>query len=519
MALKLGTWSASSEHDFRLGDAKVSAFAAPTKGSTNRGNVTVTFTLQSFVVTAASITLKYSKDGQTFSNATVASGAVTALTVSETGTSHTVVWDSVTDLGDNNKWESVHVGIEVDDASAGGGSDDRVFKSDYFTVDNLPTVSSILEPPTGEFQKSLVKNIEFSIPATDPGSGVSWPVIRADMLVESGVTPAFNSAELVYADSNVGTNHLFFDHQVNVPTTKPIAGYYVQGVTVSGSTVKAYNTMTDFFTGSTLPTTITNASVIVIPRNDRRCFVTAFSNTSVTLDESASGSDPDGLVDLFILDDSTVDFFVKSGVSVTSTTFATTTFASLGNDDFGNDITDTFAAAPRIMLVDEADRMTILGPITTTGVDLKKSSTGGSSNATVTLFILKTNADIYQDVDESVTSSTLTQILMDSLTDSTALPEYIGGAIVFPTPKDDRHAYIDAIYGDQFKAAKSSTGTATDGKVDWCIWQKTAAAAFWVPLSPTGLPSGFEGLRARYRPQSGDFKEGLWAIQSNFGNT
>ncbi len=512
MALNLGPWSPTNTHDYRLGNAKVSAISAPTKGSTQRGTaITITFTLQSYVVTACSVQIKYSTDGVTWNNATI-TGAVTGLTVSEAGTSHTKTWNSVTDLGSNNSWANVQIGITCDDASGGGGADDRLAKSDYFIVDNLPVAPSVLEPPDGEFQKDLLQNIEFSISSSDPGSDKLYPQIRADM------TTSFNSSKLVTKNSQDGITHLRFDHQVTPPTLKPIPGYYVQGVSVAGSTVVTYNTKTDLFTGATLPTTITNARVIVIPRNDRRVFITAVGNTSVTLDKSLAGGVANGLVDLFILSDPTLDFFVKSGVSVTSTSFAATTFASLGNDDFGQDITDTFGSAPRILVVDQADRMVILGTITTTEVNLRKSLAGGTNNGICTLFILKTNADIYQDTDEAVTSTTLTARLYTSLNDGGALPAYVPGAIVLPVPKDDRHVYVDEIVGDQAKIAKGFAGAVANGLVDWNIWTKTDASAFWVPMSPNGIPETYEGGRARYRPQSGEFNEGIWYRQVAFGN-
>ena len=81
MSLTLGTYSDPIQRDIRLSDAKVTAISAPTAGSTQRGTaITITFTVQSYEVATCSITVKYSTDGETFSNATI-TGTVAALPI------------------------------------------------------------------------------------------------------------------------------------------------------------------------------------------------------------------------------------------------------------------------------------------------------------------------------------------------------------------------------------------------------------------------------------------------------
>ena len=244
----------------------MTAISAPTAGSTQRGTaITITFTVQSYEVATCSITVKYSTDGETFSNATI-TGTVTALTVSSAGNEYSVTWDSVADLGQNVKSDNVVIGIVADDASGGGGNDDRLFLSSAFIVDNLPSTPTITSPTNGSFGQDTTPNVEFTLGSQDPGAGEMFPYVQADLV------NTFDSAQLVEVDSNDGTDHARFDHHIDTATNKPIPGYLIKDVSVSGPTTVTYASETDAFTNSTLPTTISNARAIVIQKADRRVF-------------------------------------------------------------------------------------------------------------------------------------------------------------------------------------------------------------------------------------------------------
>ena len=513
MALNLENWSTVVAHEKRPSDVRIGAISAPASGAEVSGTaVTVTFTLKSNEVVVGSVAIYFTQDGgQTLTAATI-TGAVTGLTASAAGTSHSKTWNSVADLGSNDAYANVQIAVISDDVSGGGGSDDKPFLSAPFTVDNTPTACTITSPTAGSFEiLAGLKAVEFTM-GSDPGSDKLFPKIQADL------TTDFDSSSLIEYDSQDGSSHTRFDHKIESATLKPIPGYYVRDVAISGSTAITFSALTDTFTGTAVPSSVTNARVIPISKEDRAVFVTAVSATGCTIQESAAGAAAAGiLIDLFILDTPTTDFYVESSVAVTSTSPTAVTFSSMGNDDFAQDIPDTFGSAPRIIVVPQTDRMVILGTVTTTSVELSKSAAGGATDGSVTLFILKTNADIYQDSSEAITSTSLAARLFSALSDGGALSAYIPGAISCLIPTADRFAYIGETVGDQTTRAKSVAGAAADAAVQQDIWTINSSS-FWQLMSPNGIPEDYEGEAARWRPQAGDYSEGTWQHRVGLGN-
>ena len=89
----------SSEISWEVTDSNtLCSLSDPTDGS---GDITLTYTLKNDSSTTSSIRVEYSLDGSTWSTATSAGGddGTTSLTTSAAGTSHTFIWDTVTDLG------------------------------------------------------------------------------------------------------------------------------------------------------------------------------------------------------------------------------------------------------------------------------------------------------------------------------------------------------------------------------------------------------------------------------------
>lgn len=516
MALNTGAWSPVLTHDYRDSDLKVSEVSAPAAGDTVRGSGTITLKLQSYERSTGATTIYFTRDGGNTLAAATISEAQTSLAASEAGTSHSFTWDSLTDLGSTDSYDNVQIAVAANDQADGLGNDDKVTLSGAFTVDNLP-----IAPAWGEtdsaFNKTFLKTQKFTISSTDPGTETLYPYLEGDLKTD------FSSASLFTVDSQDGTAHDQFDHEIDDHSaTKPIPGYYVENLTVKGSTTFLFADLVDRFTCDAVPTTITDARAMIVQRNARRVYQVSISDTQIVLNESVTGQEDDGLCDIFIMagTDAATDFFVKSGVAVTPTTPTNVTFSSLGNDDFGNDITDTFGSAPRIILVDEADRMGILGTTTTTGVELSKSAAGEDDDATVTLWILKTNADIYQDDAVAMASSTLTEVLYDNMTDALGdPPAIIQGAIVVPTPTVDRHVYQSTPRQDGVSFAQAVFGF-VDGEADVNIFQQqTGDGTIMVPMLSTGIPSAYEGLNAQWRPLGTEFSgKGQWKLRVRFGN-
>ena len=516
MAVNVGTYSTTLTRDYRNADVKVSSISAPAASASVSGSVTITLLLQSYLRATGSVTLYYTQDGgQTLSACTITE-AQTSLSCDSDGVSHSFTWNSLTDLGATNSFSNVQIAAVANDQSDGGGDDDKAFLSGAFSVDNTPTQPSWTSTD-GDFGKSYLRSWKFVISNPDPGSEVLYPQVKGDL------TTDFNSASLFTVDSQDGSSHDYFDHEVDdYSATKALNGYYVENLEVSGQTTFAFADLFDRFTCDALPSTITDARAMIVQRNGRRVFQVSISNTQIVLNESVSGQDDDGLCDIFIMSgaEAATPFFVKSGVSVSNTTPTNVTFSSMGNDDFGNDITDTFGAAPRIIVVDEVDRMAILGTITTTGVQLSKSASGAVDDAQVTLWILKTPGDIYLDNAVAVTETTLTERVYDDLTDSEGdPPAMIQGAIVVPVPTADRHVYSGVPKQDGVYLAQAVMGFA-DGEVDVNIFQQqTGDGTIMVPMLSTGIPDSYEGLNAQWRPIGTEFSgKGNWKVQVAFAN-
>jgi hypothetical protein len=453
--------------------------------------------------------------GGPWSAATI-TGATTGLTVSQDGNTYSVTWDSLTDVGSNVDQNNILFRITANDGTNNDGDADTPVNSSFFTVDNLPSAPTITAPTSGWFRKDddyPSFAVEFTIP-TDPGGDKLWPVFEAD------TSPNFDSVAFFQVDSNDATNYLFFDVEVTNPL-KPISGYYVQDVAANedgSATTVDWDSLSDAYTGDALPTTILDARVLLIQKKDRRVLLTSVSNTQIQLTASAAGvATPE--VDLYIFDDVQTDFYIVSGLTVPNTTLTAQTFASMG-EDFAQAIPNPFGSAPRILMCDEAERLCYMGTITTTDVELAKSVAGPTGNGTVTLFILKTNSDIYQDDNYAVTPSDLTITRYDSLSDGGALPTSVGGAVPSVVPNSDRAVYVDSPGSEDFQIAKSGAGIPTDATVEMNIFTEEGASGIWVVMPATGIDDAtFEGGNARYRAQAGDFDDNVWYFRAAFGNT
>lgn len=520
MPVNIGDYSTSINQEFRASDVRCSGISAPTLGQRASGTtVTVTFTLLTYVDAdlLASVTIEYSTAGAggPWTAASI-TGAVTNLTVSQAGNTYNVTWDSIADVGSNVDQDNILIRVTANDGALGAGDDDTPVVSSFFTVDNLPTAPTITAPSSGWFRKDddyPSFAVEFTIP-TDPGSDKLWPVFEADK------SPNFDSVDFFQVDSNDLANYLYFDVEVSNPL-KPISGYYVIDVPVNedGSiTTVTYSSLTDAYTGSALPGTITDARVLVVNRMDRRVLLSSVGNTQVQLTASQAGVITP-TVDLYIFDDVQTNFYIVSGLTVTNEALTSQLFSGLA-DDFGQSIPVTFGSAPRILMCDENDKLCFMGAISTTDVELAKSVAGPDIDGAVTLFILKDNTDIYQDDNYAVNFDTLTVTRYDALSDGGALPTSIGGAIPNVVPNSDRAVYVDTPTAEDFQIAKSGAGLPTNGTAEINIFTEEGASGIWVVMPATGIDDAtFEGGNARYRAQVGDFDDNVWYFRAAFGNT
>ena len=124
-------------------DDVVPSSAVTTPGRTQSDNVTVTYTLTDAVSDTLNVDPEYSTDGgQTWHQATSAGGdGTTNLTSSPSGTSHTFVWASGTDLPGVD--ESVIFSMGVVEAPGNLGSYGTAGRTAAFTIDNGPLFSGV----------------------------------------------------------------------------------------------------------------------------------------------------------------------------------------------------------------------------------------------------------------------------------------------------------------------------------------------------------------------------------------
>lgn len=521
MAVNIGDYSVSINQEFRASDIRCSGISSPSLGQRMVGSaVIITFTLESYVDDdmLGSVGVEYSTAGAggPWSTCTIAE-ALTNLAVTQAGTSHTKTWDASTDLGTNDEFNNILVRVTANDGASGAGDDDTPVISSFFVVDNLPLAPTITAPSTGLFRKDKdypTIAVEFTIPA-DPGSDKLWPVFEGDK------DDGFASGNLFQIDSNDSSNYLFFDVGID-PPLKPISGYMVSGISVnrSGNTVLAYADLFDDYTGEWLPTSISDARVIIVSELDVHYFLDSVTNTDFTVTAQNMGVGVSPTISVWVFDDVQTDFYVVSGLAVNNLALTTQNFSALA-DDFGQSIPADFGYSPRIMVMDENDRSAYMGTVNATSLELAKSSgMATSTNSQVTLFIFKVNSGCYLDDDYSINGLTLAKVDYDAFSDGGALPGIVGASFVYANPKSDRNVYLDDVLIDGVSLAKSSFGVDDPAVSDIVIWTKELGAnTLWVLMPSGGIPDTFEGGECRYRIQTGDVDNAIWFFRVAFGNT
>lgn len=180
--VQYGTEASSVRVEITQGDVKVSVSSIvddannTSPDDTLYGDITATYSLSSYQVTKGSIAIQYAySTGGTFYDCTRKGSegeAASPLIVSQSGTIHTYVWDTATDLGDHYKGE-VYLRIRAFDKVNQNG-DFNTSNVRKITIDNSPFAPVISSPSDGEFNKDQRPEIIFTI--SDPKAGNSTQV-------------------------------------------------------------------------------------------------------------------------------------------------------------------------------------------------------------------------------------------------------------------------------------------------------------------------------------------------------
>lgn len=136
------------------------------------GDITFTYSLKNIYSDTSSINFQYSADGgTTWSDGTKGTGgdAETSLTTSKAGTSHTFVWDTVTDLGIDFKGNVVVRILGYDQDNQLGDFTSSVEIKLF--IDNAPDSVSFTFPVSADFFKE--ENQQYTFPIADPNQGNS----------------------------------------------------------------------------------------------------------------------------------------------------------------------------------------------------------------------------------------------------------------------------------------------------------------------------------------------------------
>lgn len=475
---------------------QVTAIASPASGVRVSGDVTISYTIKSGMAATASIDPEWSTNGSVWANTTMGTGGdgTTGLAISWAGNAHTYVWDSVTDVGSNLE-DEVYVRIRVNDTY--GWSPYRT--SDAFTVDNLPTASSLTTPADNWFAKDTTPIFTFAIP-TDPGG--DYIHFKCDVRNTAG------TIVLSRESNTTATGWEYWDDNSSDYTGKRYRAYYVQDLTVSSltGTTHTFASLTDCVRATALPTSITGGRVMIMNKADRLCYVTSVTSSGFTIAMSAAGGADAGLVDVLVFydDGSGWDEYWVSGYVVSSDTGVAVSYSDLTDDHSVTALPATITNA-KIVVMSETDRQVVITSITNTGFTIRRAA-GGADTAQVTLMILKTPADAYWITDYSVTSYDGTTVAWSTLTDALggALPTHIPWPFVLACSKNGTLAYMSTDNAFNMTIAKSVAGEDTNASVDLMVFAPNVTTGFWVPMTTTGVPDAYEGAAARYTVQAAD---------------
>jgi len=182
-----GDYSSSVNFEVTQGDCKVSI----TSVTGDYGDITIAYTLEDDRAGTASIKPMWAtSESGAYSEMTKGTGgdAKTTLSTSASGTAHTFVWDTVTDLGIDHKGK-VWIKIRAYDRDnhIGDWMESGALPQ---SIDNAPEAPTITSPSAGYFDKNTTPQIIGTIP--DPKAGNSDLHIKIQIATDS----AFNDDDI-----------------------------------------------------------------------------------------------------------------------------------------------------------------------------------------------------------------------------------------------------------------------------------------------------------------------------------
>ena len=511
MALALGNVSSVRTREVTPSDIKAIAITSPLGGDSFGSPVLMTYTIESDAsVTAATVEVQYSTDsGDNWSTATADAGhgshsGTTSLPADDDGEGYTFVWDSGTDLGTAAEFTTVQLRIRATDQTARASD---YATTDDFTIDMLPGPPTLVSPADGYFDAGDDTTFVWEIPA-DPGSD------RIAFRIEIDDAQDFASPAI---DHDSVDDLERFQHKITTdPSLKNAANgmsYYIKSYEVSSNSVAVtYASLTNYFDGSTVATTLTNPQILLVNRNDRRCYIdyATITTTGFTINRSLAGVDANGLVDIIIFTGTAGSFDTYwVNLTITSDTAYTLGTAPFDTDVLGNSIPSSISGL-RPQVLEGSDRGVFFSSVTDSGFTLNVSESYIDSSAKVRVCLRGTPNESYVHEGESVTvytSGTLDfdQALDDETNGGAAWPDFMPGAIVSTANLADRMVFLSGIDSDQVVAAKSSVGMAANGTIDLHGHAENSSnLPYWADISPQGVPDSYEGAQARYRVKAAD---------------
>jgi hypothetical protein len=500
MPVNYGDVSASRQLEITPADVKVASISAPAAQARASGEVTVTYVLESDLTVTASLEVQWSTDGSTYSAATMGTGGdgVTGLATSSAGTTHTYIWNSLTDVGSKVE-DEVYLRLRAND----GVADSAWTTTSAFTVDNLPLAPALVTPADLWFAKDTTPTCTFTIP-TDPGTDNFHFKINFTDRATQALTLSRESATAV-------AGWEYFDDNANDYTGKRYRAYFAKDLTVAPSVdVTIVHDATTSTSGSAA--TVTQSHTVGTTQGNRILVVgvsfrsaAAQSVSTITyggqsltrLSFTNTGTyhraelwylvnPPTGANNVVVTFSASVAYIV--GISSYYNVHQTTPFGTAATAT-GNSTSASVAVTSAVgdLVVDVVEKNKDNEAITaganqtqrwnrvnsTSGLDNIGAGSSEAGAATVTMSWSWSTARVWAIVAAPLKPASSATVTFASLTDAvrgTALPTTITGARIMLLHKADRLCYVSSVTSTGFTIAKSAAGGADNGLVDVLVF-------------------------------------------------
>ena len=227
-----------------------------------------------------------------------------------------------------------------------------------------------------------------ALPTTITGARV-MPLHKADRLcyVSSVTSTGFTIAKSLAG----GTDNGVVDMLVFTDWGSGWQEHWVTGYTVSSLTNVAvtFASLTDVNTGSAVPTTITDAKILVLYEDDRQVILSSITSTGFNIRKAAAGGVENAKVTFMILK-VPADVYWVTDYSATSLSGVTVTYASL-TDVIGGAALPTHIPYAFILAAPKNGTMAYINTIDSFDFLVAKASAGEDTNASVDMAIFAPN--------------------------------------------------------------------------------------------------------------------------------